>query len=173
MVCDGLDIRPENQADHKEIIELYDRVFGPGRFVRAANLLRTDPDCYDKRLCYVATSGKDIAGSIRYSSVKIGQVPAALLGPLAIAPEHEGKKCGLHLMSMTLESALMRGYRLVLLVGDYAYYKKVGFQPVPVGQIYLPSPYNPARLLVKEIVAGTLENTQGQITLGPAGVRQK
>jgi predicted N-acetyltransferase YhbS len=54
---------------------------------------------------------------------------------------------------------------LVLLVGDTAYYGRFGFAPVPTGQIRLPGPVDPARLLAAELRLGTLATFRGLIAL--------
>jgi predicted N-acetyltransferase YhbS len=43
------------------------------------------------------------------------------------------------------------------------YYGRFGFQPVPPGQISLPGPVDPARLLAVELVAGTLAGATGLV----------
>jgi predicted N-acetyltransferase YhbS len=53
------------------------------------------------------------------------------------------------------------GYRLVVLVGDMPYYGRFGFNPVPPGQIRLPGPVDPNRLLALELVPGALANASG------------
>ena len=50
--------------------------------------------------------------------------------------------------------ARAEGFSLVLLVGDMPYYGRFGFNPVPPGQITLPGPVDPARLLSLELVPG-------------------
>ena len=56
---------------------------------------------------------------------------------------------------------------VVLLVGDLPYYVKFGFKPVPEGQIVMPGPVNPARLLAVEVTEGALGAYRGAV----AGVR--
>ena len=42
----------------------------------------------------------------------------------------------------------------MLLVGDVAYYGRVGFKPVPKGRATMPGPVDYSRLLVAELVDG-------------------
>ncbi len=51
----------------------------------------------------------------------------------------------------------------MLLVGDMPYYGRFGFAPVPPGQITLPGPVDPARLLALELEAGALAAAIGQM----------
>jgi predicted N-acetyltransferase YhbS len=41
------------------------------------------------------------------------------------------------------------------------YFGRFGFQPVPPGQITLPGPVDPARLLAVELVPGALKGAKG------------
>ena len=43
------------------------------------------------------------------------------------------------------------------------YYGRFGFKPVPPGQITLPGPVDPARLLALELVPGALAATTGMV----------
>jgi predicted N-acetyltransferase YhbS len=43
------------------------------------------------------------------------------------------------------------------------YYGRFGFVPVPPGQIRLPGPVDPARLLALELVAGALSDAVGLV----------
>ena len=49
-------------------------------------------------------------------------------------------------------------------MGDMPYYGQFGFAPVGPGQITLPGPVDPARLLAAELKPGALEGAAGQIT---------
>jgi len=51
----------------------------------------------------------------------------------------------------------------VLLVGDEAYYSRVGFKAVPKGRATMPGPVDYSRLLVAELVDGAFEGVSGPI----------
>jgi len=51
----------------------------------------------------------------------------------------------------------------VLLVGDAPFYAKAGFNPIPKGQVTMPGPVDPARLLVAELIPGAFEGVAGTI----------
>jgi predicted N-acetyltransferase YhbS len=51
----------------------------------------------------------------------------------------------------------------VVLVGDEPYYGRNGFKQIPKGQVKLPGPVDPARLLVCELVEGAFEGVSGII----------
>ena len=49
----------------------------------------------------------------------------------------------------------------MLLVGDEPYYARMGFQRAPKGQISLPGPVDPERLLYCELEPGALAAAKG------------
>jgi predicted N-acetyltransferase YhbS len=51
----------------------------------------------------------------------------------------------------------------VILVGDMPYYARSGFVPVPPGQIVLPGPVDPARLLALELAPSALAGVKGVV----------
>jgi len=53
----------------------------------------------------------------------------------------------------------------VLLIGDAAYYSRVGFRCVPKGRATMPGPVDYDRLLVAELVSGAFEGVS--CAIGP------
>ena len=92
-----------------------------------------------------------------------GKGGASLLGPLVVDPEFAGQGYGRALVSEALEAARARGVRLVVLVGDEPYYGRFGFKAVPPGQIALPGPVDPRRLLAAELEPGALPRYRGMM----------
>lgn len=158
-------VRAATDADIAAIAALNAETFGPGRFVRSAYRVRmglalVSPHC---KVC-VAEDGALIA-AVRLAPIKIGQTDRALmLGPLAVSPGYAGQGYGRKLIAESLAHAARDGIRLVLLVGDEPYYGRLGFKPVPVGQITLPGPVDPTRLLVAELVPGALAEAHGLVS---------
>jgi predicted N-acetyltransferase YhbS len=52
---------------------------------------------------------------------------------------------------------------LVLLVGDEPYYGRLGFRRIPWGQITIPGPVDPNRLLAAELRPGMLAAYAGMV----------
>ena len=143
-------------GEQDEAIEaLLDRAFGPGRFARSAYRLR-EAEAAVAGLSYVCFSkdGSELLGSIRYWAIHIGGMEALLLGPLAVHPQHQGEGIGLGLMKESLAAAEKTGYGGVLLVGDAPYYRRVGFEIVPLGAVTFPGPVDGGRLLWKDFGGG-------------------
>ncbi|NWG46612.1 MAG: N-acetyltransferase, partial [Alphaproteobacteria bacterium] len=161
-------IVPEDPAHADAVEHLCAEAFGPGRFAKTAQRLRERNHPVDG-LSFVAlneASGEPI-GSIRFWPVRIGADPALLLGPLAVVPSLRGQGTGIALMRRGLDEAQAQGHRLVILVGDAPYYARVGFVPVPEGQILLPGPVQPGRLLGHELVPGALGAAAGPVRAAP------
>jgi predicted N-acetyltransferase YhbS len=155
--------RPMTAADLPQVSELNARVFGPGRFTRTAYRVREGTPGMS-RYCRVAVEGNSMIAAVRFTEVDIGTTEGALLlGPLAVAPEYAGKGHGRQLVGEALEQARTDGLRLVVLVGDEPYYARFGFHPVPPGQIVLPGPVDPKRLLATELEPGALAGFRGLI----------
>lgn len=158
----ALQIRPEGQEDEEAIERLHERAFGPGRFARTAFRLR-ERGAATPELCFTASVGTLIVGSVRVSPILIGGAPALVLGPLAVEPAFEKRGIGAALTQRALEAARAGGHRLVLLVGDEPYYSRFGFARAPAGRLEMPAPVNPARLLVAELQPGALDGLEGRV----------
>ncbi len=106
-----------------------------------------------------------IVGTISYWPLRIGAAgtPALLLGPIAIHPLRQNRGIGMALMRETLARARTAGHGLVILVGDAPYYARVGFMQVPEGQLLLPGPVDPKRLLFLELRSGALSAARGLV----------
>jgi predicted N-acetyltransferase YhbS len=158
----SLTILPESANDAPAIERLLERTFGPGRFVLSAYRLREHVD-HLLDLSFTARIGTLLVGSVRQLPVCIGDTKALMLGPLTVEPPFRSRGVGRKLLDRALNDARAKGHRLVLLVGDEAYYSRVGFKPVPKGRATMPGPVNYDRLLVVELVEGAFEGVSGAI----------
>jgi len=151
----SLTILSETANDAQAIERLHDRTFGPGRFVLSAYRLREHID-HVLDLSFTARIGTLLVGSVRQLPVVIGETRALLLGPLTVEPPFRGRGVGRALLERALKDAKAKGHRLVLLVGDEAYYSRAGFKTVPKGRATMPG-------LVAELVDGAFEGVSGPI----------
>lgn len=155
-----LEILPE-APDHADAIEkLHERGFGPGRFARSAFRLREGAKEMPS-LSFIARVGTLLVGSVRMSPIRIGETPALLLGPLAVDPPFMNRGIGTALMQAAMDAARKDGHRLVILVGDEPFYAKAGFRRVPRGQVVLPGPVDPDRILVTELQPDAFGGVRG------------
>jgi predicted N-acetyltransferase YhbS len=157
----SLILEPATDDDAEPIERLNERVFGPGRFARAAYRIRETTPA-DPALSFVARVGTLLVGASAMTPVSIGDAPALLLGPLIVEPVFRSQGIGEALVMRSLEAAKTAGWKLVILVGDEPYYARMGFQRAPEGRISLPGPVNPERLLYCELEAGALAAAVGE-----------
>jgi predicted N-acetyltransferase YhbS len=158
----ALTILPEIAADEPAIERLHERTFGPGRFARTAFRIR-EGRAHVLDLSFTARIGTLMVGSVRLTPICIGDTPALLLGPLTIEPPFRSHGVGTALVTRALKEAQATGHKLVVLVGDEPIYAKSGFKRIPKGQVKMPGPVDPARLLVAELSAGAFEGVAGLI----------
>lgn len=166
-MSDRILIRTAEATDVLAIGALHARVFGPGRFARSAYRVREGRRDGNplSDFCHVAVRGSKLIAAITLSEVKIGGVPGALLlGPIAVDPDYAGQGLGGQLIAEGISDARSAGKALVILVGDEPYYGRFGFKCVPPGQITLPGPVNPMRLLAYPLRDGAIEAARGLVT---------
>jgi predicted N-acetyltransferase YhbS len=163
-----LQIRREEESDVSALSLLSAQAFGPGRFARTAYRVREGVPPVAS-LALTAWLDARVIGGIRFTEVRIGEVGnALLLGPLVVDPAYKGNGYGGALVQEGLTRARAQGFALVLLVGDMSYYGRFGFVPVPPGQITLPGPVDPERLLVVELSPGAFAGAVGQVRASPS-----
>jgi predicted N-acetyltransferase YhbS len=165
---DTRSIRLSTPEDASLIEQLHDTVFGPGRFARAAFRVREEARAAGFGLS--AWCGGELVGSVHFTPVTIGgRGGAMMLGPLSVAPQFKAQGFGRWLVEEGVSQAGAWGAALVILVGDLPYYARMGFHGIPAGQITLPGPVAPERLLARELSEGALERYEGRV----AGARDR
>ena len=158
----SLTILPETPDDAPAIEHLNARTFGPGRFAKTAYRVREEV-AHIPELSFTARVGTLLVGSVRQLPIWVDDTPALMLGPLTVEPPFRSRGVGRALLDRALNDARTRGHRLVLLVGDAAYYSRVGFKVVPKGRAIMPGPVDYKRLLVAELVEGAFNDVSGAI----------
>jgi predicted N-acetyltransferase YhbS len=158
----ALTILPETLDDAEAIERLHERTFGPGRYARSAYRIR-EGRAHALDLSFTARIGTLLVGSVWLTPICIGETPALLLGPLTVEPPFRGRGIGGALITRALAAAKAAGHSLVVLVGDEPLYGKAGFKRIPKGQVKMPGPVDPARLLVAELKPGAFIGVSGMI----------
>lgn len=148
-------------AEMKDLFKIY---FGPGRFSRTAYRIREQSDEQNSFGLNAHADGV-LVGTVSFTPLEIGGVrgAACLLGPLLVSEEYRSNGLGLELMDEGIAIAGEKGFTLVILVGDLAYYEKAGFRQIPHGKLSMPGPVDPARLLALELEEGALEKLSGDV----------
>ena len=158
----ALTILPETADDALAVERLHERTFGPGRYAKSAYRIREGRG-HVLDLSFTARIGTLLVGSVRLTPICIGETPALLLGPLTVEPPFRERGVGSALIARALRDAKAAGHTLVVLVGDEPFYGKSGFKRIPKGQVKLPGPVDPTRLLVAELKAGAFDGVGGMI----------
>jgi predicted N-acetyltransferase YhbS len=161
----SVSIQPEAPDDAVAIERLHERTFGPGRYAKTAYRLREQVD-HIRELSFTARIGTLLIGSVWLSPIRIGEAKALLLGPVTVEPAFRDRGVGQALIERALKEAKDKGHRLIVLVGDEAYYEKSGFKRIPRGRAIMPGPVDPARLLLAELAEGAFEGVSGPIRPG-------
>jgi predicted N-acetyltransferase YhbS len=158
----GLAFALERPQDDLLVDEMIDRAFGPGRFAKTAERLREGARLRrDLSIC--AWDGRALVGAARQWSVRIGETPAVFLGPFAVEAAWRSRGLGAALIVRACALAEAGGERLTLLVGDMGYFGPLGFERVPAGQVALPGPVDPRRVLWRGHAPGALDGLAGRV----------
>jgi predicted N-acetyltransferase YhbS len=165
MTLPTFEICPERPEHAIELENLLDQVFGLDRRTKTSYRLREREKPVETLSLVAVEPGTGLVGAISFWRLFIGDrgIPALLLGPLAVSPQRQGIGIGRALMTMGLAKAKVLGHGLVLLVGDEPYYGRLGFRRVPEGQLTLPGPVDPARLLYLELQPRALSKARGLV----------
>jgi predicted N-acetyltransferase YhbS len=114
-------------------------------------------------LSFTARIGTLLVGSVRQLPICVGDTPALLLGPLTVEPPFRSRGVGRKLLDRAIADARTKGHKLIVLVGDEPYYRRVGFKAIPKGNVTMPGPVDQNRLLVLELVEGAATGLAGAV----------
>ena len=160
-------IRPAKKNDILKINVLLDQSFGVDRQEKTAYRLR-DAVPEVEKLSFVGHIDGVLKGSLQFWPILLQNgdeaVQALLLGPIAVDEDCRGQGFGLKLMEHGLAVAKKLGHQRVILVGDEAYYQKVGFSRALGMGLEMPGPVETDRLLGQELVPGAMDGITGMIS---------
>jgi len=153
----------QTSADIAEIENLLDLTFGLSRRTKTSYRLREGSEPVAGLSLVIKEAGIGLVGAISFWPLRIGAdgTTALLLGPLAVHPERQKMGIGRALMHEGIARASARGHQFITLIGDPPYYRRVGFRQVPEGQLQVPGPVDPKRLLYLELQVGALALAHG------------
>lgn len=156
---------PERPVDGPAVEALIEAAFGPGRYVKTAERLREgNHPLLD--LSVVALEDGAVVGCARIWPVHVGKTPALLLGPFAVTHAWRGNGLGAGLIEEACRLAAEAGHGIMLLVGDAAYFKRVGFEPVDPAAVVMPGPVDMRRVLARALKPGATDGLAGAVKLG-------
>jgi len=165
-----IQIRNERLSDVDAREALLDAAFGETRYRKSSERLREER-LPAEGLSFIAAEGKRVIGTARLWDIACGNGEAALLlGPVAVAEDSRSRGLGGALVRRAIQTARKLGYAAIVLVGEVGYYGRFGFSADKTGALWMPGPFEPRRLLGRELKAGALDGARGMIA--PAGRMQ-
>lgn len=163
-------IAHETPADSSAREALLDRVMGEGRKRKSSEKLRRKRvPAYGTALVARDDNGAMI-GTVRLWHISAGKkaggedVPALLLGPLAVEDAYAGRGVGSGLMRQAIRNAQALGHKAILLVGDPEYYSRFGFVAANTSALAMPGPVERHRFLALELEENYLDGASGVLT---------
>lgn len=121
-----LEIRESVAADRAAIQALYPRSFPDEDLLPLVTDLLRDPGA---TVSLVAAKAERVVGNVMFTRCTVKGHPssAALLAPLAVAPDYQRQGIGAELVREGLRRLEKDGVEAVYVLGDPAYYGRLGF----------------------------------------------
>lgn len=122
-----MQLRPSTAEDADAIIAMCARAFPDEDLVPVVSELLLDPPV---RLSLVALVDDHIVGNVIFTTcgVEGADTRVALLAPLAVDPDHQRQGVGSALVRDGLRRLQQAGFARVCVLGDPAYYGRLGFK---------------------------------------------
>lgn len=169
-------IRRETPEDHRaaEILtrEAFWNVYQPGCEEHLIlHRMRAVP-AFVPELTLVAIEEERLVGHVAITRARVAadegpDVGVLCLGPIAVAPDRQGHGIGTALLRGVSERARERGERAIVLLGDPAYYGRVGFRPAASFGLRTATDETLDAFQALEVTAGSLAGVSGRVHLDP------
>lgn len=129
---EDIEIRPEQESDftaiHNIVCDAFaDAEHSDGDEQDLVDRIRLTPD-YIPHLSLVGVINGKIVGYLMMSKIKIGNVTAIALAPLAVHPEYQRQGVGSKLINTAHNIAAEYGYSISVVLGSPDYYSKFGYE---------------------------------------------
>lgn len=146
-------IRPAESADHAAIHAVVAAAFRQPDEADLVDALRADGDALVE---LVAVEGDVVVGHILFSPLATDTgARFAALAPLAVAPDRQKDGLGTMLMQVGHELCRAAGVQAVIVLGDPAYYQRVGYSAEAARSIK--APFSGPSLMALALKPGALE----------------
>jgi len=134
-------LRTAGHDDLRKIFSVHEQAFGGTEEARLTVELLADPSAQPVVSILAEEDGRSVS-HVLFTRVRIqsaGDVAAAILAPLAVVPDRQGRGIGGELIKAGLNELAERGVALAFVLGHPGYYPRFGFQPAGIHG--LPAPY--------------------------------
>lgn len=144
---------PLSHIDSTAIERLLDAAFGADRKTRTAYKMRRGVS-FIPALSFAATGDDALLGTIQCWPIALDDgantCPVVLVGPVAVAPDAQGRGVGKALMQTMLAAADAQEVGALVMIGDPEYYGRFfGFAADQTGAWEAPGPVERSRLLAR------------------------
>ena len=167
----AIELVPLSDVPPEEVEALLDVAFGADRHKRTAYRLRAGTSAIPA-LSFAAVDGERLIGSIQCWPVELDRAdessePLVMVGPVAVAPDAQGKGIGKALMDASLAAAGRTGADALMMIGDPDYYGRFfGFTADATGGWHVDGPVERHRLLAR-IAPGRTVAAEGRLRPNP------
>jgi putative acetyltransferase len=159
-------IRPETPGDYPGVARVNVAAFDEENEAHLIELIR-QTDLYVPGLSLVAVEGDQVIGHVMFSYVlletAVGEVRILDLAPLAVDPDHQGRRVGAVLTGHGLDLIEEQGEPLVLVEGIPAYYPRFGFVRASRHGITPPSPGIPDEAFMVKLLSAYDPKYRGRV----------
>ncbi len=135
-------LRTTGRDDLKSIFSVHEQAFGGTEEARLTIELLADPSARPVDSILAEEESRAI-GHVLFTRVRIQSaedVAAAILAPLAVVPDRQGRGIGGELVEEGLNQLAERGVGLAFVLGHPGYYPRFGFQPAGIHGLRAPYP---------------------------------
>ncbi|OJF11615.1 GNAT family N-acetyltransferase [Couchioplanes caeruleus] len=132
-----MNLRVERPGDAGPVWAVLTAAFETDAEARLVDSLR-DTDAWLPGMSVLAEEEGRVVAYALLSRITVGAEPALALGPVAVLPSEQRRGLGAAVISQGLRLATAAGERLVLVLGDPAYYRRFGFVPAAPYGIHSP-----------------------------------
>ena len=182
-IKEKITIRPEEHRDYKSIVSLVLRSFWEGTdysdgtdIVALIEEIR-DSEYYIPELAFVAELDGKIVGHFLFSRFPLSETPAGghggafdtdivMLAPVSVHADHLRQGIGSAMIRLGIEKVREKGFKGIIVEGNYRFYNTVGFRTSSEYGIFPVSGYpmtDPRCQMCMETCPGSLKDRGGYV----------
>lgn len=176
-------VRKETKSDYEKINEVIQSAF-PFRLELGHEFNEwvvvdavRNSDSYISELSLVAEVNGSVVGHVMFTPLKINDgvhsFDSLALAPVSVHNEFQNRGIGKQLVSAGIKASKELGYKSIIVLGDYKYYSKFGFQLASKWHIGLNGDFNCSHLFAMELVDKGLEGISGNVEYCPEFYNEK
>lgn len=164
-------VRPEAPSDTDAVRRVVEGAFGqPEEADLLGRLREALPD--GQYLGFVAVKANEVVGHVAFTPVTLEPERPDLdlrgLAPMAVLPEHQRSGVGRAMVREGLDACRRDGAGAVVVLGDPAYYRMLGFRPAALFGLGCTYDAPPEAFMALELAPDVLRRASGVVHYHPA-----